>query len=186
MQRKKTMGDWTSTLLTLRKCARSFPAALGRALDIPKATALYRIRQLEEDGIVSGYIPMVDPTVFGSPYLVRVLINPKQYQFSEELQSTITSLLDFFQTAIGHAPLSCYVYQSQEKENWEVNCITMTHDIKELATSLYREQNIARDSITTFPLNYAHGVPVYSQFSPLKDTEDTLRESTKGKQEREE
>jgi DNA-binding Lrp family transcriptional regulator len=181
IQRKKSTGDWTSTLLTLRKCARSFPAALGRILDIPRATALYRIRKLEEDGLVSGYIPMVDPTLFGPPFLVQVLINPKQYQFPEELQSTITSLIEFLKTGIGHAPLTIYVYQGQEQDYLQINCITMTPDIKGLVTSLYREQNIARDSITTLPLNDAHGVPVYSQFSPLEDIEDTGREPVASK-----
>ena len=69
------MGEWTDTLLTLRKCARSNSAALGRVLDISRANALYRIRKLEEEGLVMGYIPEVVPTVFGTPYLVQVLID---------------------------------------------------------------------------------------------------------------
>jgi DNA-binding Lrp family transcriptional regulator len=148
-QRTRSADDWLASLLTLRECARSFPAAFGRALDIPRATALYRIRKLEEDGLVTGYIPMTIPTVFGTPYLVRVNISPKQYQFHEELQSKINSLVDFFETGVGHAPLSIYVYHDQEQDVWQVNCIAMTSDIKRLTGALYHEQNIARESVLT-------------------------------------
>ena len=170
MQKKKPVDDWLASLLTLRKCARSFPAAFGRALDIPRATALYRIRKLEEDGLVLGYIPIAVPEIFGTAYLIRININPKQYQFHEELQSTINSLVDFFKTGIGHAPLSIYVYNDKEQDVWQVNCITMTSDIKKLTDALYREQNIARESIFTFLLNDAHGVPMYS-YSSILDSE---------------
>jgi DNA-binding Lrp family transcriptional regulator len=176
-QRKKPVDDWLASLLTLRKCARSFPAAFGRALDIPRATALYRIRKLEEDGLVTGYIPMTVPTAFGTPYLVRININPKQYQFHEELQSTINSLVDFFETGIGHAPLSIYVYHDQEQDVWQVNCITMTSDIKRLTGTLYREQNIARESILTFLLNDAHGIPMYS-YSSILDAKSYVNKTT--------
>lgn len=169
-QSKKSVGDWTATLLTLRKCARSNAAALGRALDISRANALYRIRKVQEDGLVSGYIPEVVPTVFGDPYLVQVLINPNQYQFQAELDSTISSIIDFLKTGIGHAPLAVYVYQAQEKEDMQINCITMTTDSEALTESLYREQNVARDSISSHLLKDAHGVPMYSQFSTLTDS----------------
>ena len=166
-QSKKTVGEWTDTLITLRKCSRSNSAALGRALDISRANALYRIRKLEEEGLVMGYIPQVVPTVFGTPYLVQVLINPNQYQFQTELDSTISSIIEFLKTAVGHAPLTVYVYQAQERKEMQINCITMTTDIEALAESLYRKQNIARDSISVHSLRDAHGVPMYSQFSTL-------------------
>lgn len=169
-QSKKSVGDWTTTLLALRKCARSNSAALGRALDISRANALYRIRKLEEDGLVSGYIPAVVPTVFGNPYLVQVLINPNQYQFQAELDSTISSIIDFLKTGIGHAPLTVYVHQAQKKSEMQINCITMTTDIEALAESLYREQNVARDSISSHLLKDAHGFPMYSQSSTLIDS----------------
>jgi len=47
----------------------------------------------------------------------------------------------------------------------QVNCVTMTHDIELLVESLYREQNIAKEIITTVPLNEAYGIPKYGKFS---------------------
>ena len=172
-QSKKSVGEWTDTLLTLRKCARSNSAALGRVLDISRANALYRIRKLEEEGLVMGYIPEVVPTVFGTPYLVQVLIDPNQYQFQTELESTISSLIEFLKTGIGHAPLTVYVYQAQKKNEMQINCITMTTDIETLAESIYRKQNVARDSISVHSLRDAYGVPMYSQFSTLIDSESS-------------
>ena len=169
-QSKKSVGEWTDTLLTLRKCARSNSAALGRALDISRANALYRIRKLEEEGLVTGYIPQVVPTVFGTPYLVQVLIDPNQYQFQTELESTISSIVEFLKTSVGHAPLTVYVYQAQETKEMQINCITMTTDIEALIESLYRKENVARDSISTHLLKDAHGVPMYSQFSTLTES----------------
>ncbi|MHA1862927.1 MAG: hypothetical protein ACTSWA_04085 [Candidatus Thorarchaeota archaeon] len=171
VQSRKAIGDRTTTLLTLRKCARSNAAALGRTLDIDRKKALYHIRKLEMDGLVSGYIPEVIPTVFGTPYLVRILINPKQYQFAEELESTISSLINFLKTGIGHAPLTVYVYQAQKQDDLQINCITMTTDIEVLTKSLYRKQNVAKDTITTHVLNQAHGIPMYSKFSSVIDSE---------------
>lgn len=167
VQSQKFDRDWTTTLLTLRKCARSNAAGLGRALDIDRKKALYHIRKLENDGLVSGYTPEVIPSVFGNPYLVQVLIDPKQYQFPAELESTITSLIDFMKTGIGHAPLTVYVHQVQD--DLLINCITMTTDIEALTKSLYHKQNVARDTITTHALNQAHGIPMYSQYSSVID-----------------
>jgi len=178
VQSQKFDRNWKTILLTLRKCARRDGAALGRALDIDRKKALYHIKKLEEAGLVSGYIPEVIPTVFGTPYLVRILINPKQYQFLAELESTISSLIDFLKTGIGHAPLTVYVDQSQDELH--INCITMTTDIEVLTESLYRKQNIPRNSTTTHTLKEAHGIPLYSQFSSLIDTKLEERKTSTG------
>ncbi|TFG26342.1 Lrp/AsnC family transcriptional regulator [Candidatus Thorarchaeota archaeon] len=173
---KKIIGDWTSTLLTLRNNVRSHPAGLGRALDIPKSTALYRIRKLEEDGLVLGYTPEVIPSLFGSPYLVQVLIDSKLYQFQTELESTIAGLVDFLKTSIGHAPLTVYVQRIQNELH--VNCITMTTDIEALKTTIYRKQNMARDAVTAHLLDQAHGIPMYHQSSTIDNSESASSTET--------
>lgn len=48
-------------------------------MDIPRTTAQGRIRSLEQEGYVVGYVPWVSPDVFGSPYLIEVRIDPRDY-----------------------------------------------------------------------------------------------------------
>ncbi len=158
-----------TTLLTLRDCVTSSPATLARALDIHRTTARYRIQILQEEGYVRGYTPIVTPTLFGKPYLVKIKIDPKQYQFDEDLQTTLASLKEYFQSGIGHAPLSVYSYK--EKSMWMVHCITTTAGVDKLCDSIYHEQNIARENIEYIPLHDADGIPGYSMFS-LGEEED--------------
>jgi len=163
------------TLLTLRKCARAFPASLARELEIPRATARKRIMSLEEEGVVTEYTPIVSPKTFGDPYLVQVEVNPEDYKISEDLKETIQSLKEFLLAGISHAPLSFYVYHDVENDVWKVHCQTMTFNIDLLMESLYREQNIARDCLSFVSLIDAEGVPNYSKFS--------LRKKNRGGQE---
>ncbi len=167
-QRKKNIGDWTDTLLALRNCVKSHPAGLGRALDIPKSTALYRTRKLEEEGIVVGYTPQIIPSVFGRPYLIQVLVDSKLYQFQTELDSTIAGLIDFLKTGVGHTPLSIYVQKNQSK--LQVSCITMTTDIDTLKINISRKQNMAREAVISHLLEQAHGIPMYHQSSTIDDS----------------
>jgi len=178
-QRKKTIGDWTDTLLTLRDCVKSHPAALGRALDIPKSTALYRIRKLEEDGLVLGYTPEAIPSVFGKPYLIQVSIDSNLYKFQSELESTIMGLVEFLKTSVGHAPLSIYVDKKPNKS--QVNCITMTTDIETLKTNIYRKQNMAKDSVTAHLLDQAYGIPMYNRASSIDNSESITSTKTERK-----
>ena len=168
VQSQKFDRDWTKTLLALRECARSNAACLGRSLDIDRKKALYHIRKLETDGLVSGYIPEVVPSVFGKPYLVQVRIDPQQYQFKTELESTITSLMDFLKTAVGHAPLAVYVHKI--KSELQVNCVTMTTDIDALKINISRKQNMAREAVISHLLEQAHGIPMYHQSSTIDDS----------------
>ncbi|TFG34199.1 Lrp/AsnC family transcriptional regulator [Candidatus Thorarchaeota archaeon] len=175
-QSQKFDRDWTTILLTLRKCARSNAACLGRALDIDRKKSLYHIRKLEDDGLVLGYIPEVIPSVFGKPYLVQVTIDSKLYQFQTELESTITGLIDYLKTGVGHAPLTVYVDKNQNES--QVNCITMTTDIEALKTNIYRKQNMAKESVTAHLLDQAYGIPMYNQSSSIDDSESTISTKT--------
>ncbi|MHA1615291.1 MAG: winged helix-turn-helix transcriptional regulator [Candidatus Thorarchaeota archaeon] len=156
------------TLLTLRECARGFPASLARKLEIPRATARKRIQSLEKEGIITDYTPVVIPKTFGSPYLVRIEVNPEDYKVRDDLEATIDSLKKFLNSGIGHAPLCFYVYRDSENDVWKVHCLTMTFQIDSLIDSLYREQNIARECISCVSLIDADGVPNYSKFSLRK------------------
>jgi len=175
-QQKKTIGDWTATLLSLRNSVKSSPAALGRALDIPKSTALYRTRKLEDDGLVLGYIPEVIPSIFGKPYLVQVIIDSNLYQFQAELESTIEGLIDFLKTGVGHVPLTVYVHKNQSE--LQINCITMTTDIEALKTNVCRKQNMSTDSVTVDLLDQAHGIPMYNPSSSIDDSEPIISTET--------
>ncbi|TET10470.1 MAG: hypothetical protein E3J86_05615 [Candidatus Thorarchaeota archaeon] len=156
------------TLLTLRNCARGFPATLARALEIPRSTARHRIQALEEDGIVQDYLPLVRPETFGRPYLIQVGINPEDYKFSGELESTVDALKEHFQAGIGHAPICFYYHTDSDCDLLRINCVTMTFNINHLIDTLYNEQNIARENIEVTSLDFANGVPDFSKFSLRK------------------
>jgi len=153
------------TLLALRKCVRGYPVSLARDLEIPRTTASDRIKTLEQEGIVTEYTPVVSPKIFGSPYLIRIEVNPESYKIQEDLEATIDSLREFLNAGIGHAPLCFYVYHDTDNDVWKVHCQTMTFNIDSLIESLYREQNIAREYISYVSLIEADGVPNYSKFS---------------------
>ena len=153
-QKMNTDEQRITTLLTLRDCVTSSPATLARALEIHRTTARYRIQVLQEEGFVRGYTPIVMPTLFGKPYLVKIRIDPKQYQFEEDLQTTLTSLKEYFQSGIGHAPLSVYSYRQDKM--WAVHCITTTKNVDKLCDSIYD----------------ADGIPGYSMFSLGEAEED--------------
>jgi DNA-binding Lrp family transcriptional regulator len=153
------------TLLTLRTCARGFPMALARALEIPRSTARHRIHALEEEGIVTGYTPVVTPQTFGSPYLIQIDINPADYKINTDLHDTVIALKEFFNTGIGHAPLSFYIFKDSECDLLRVHCLTMTFKINQIIDDIYHKQNIARENICYTVLEEAGGVPNYSKFS---------------------
>ena len=153
------------TLLTLRTCARGFPMALARALEIPRSTARHRIQALEEEGIVTGYTPVVTPQTFGSPYLIQIDINPEDYKIGTDLDDTVLALKEFLNTGVGHAPLCFYFFNDSENNLLRVQCLTMTYNIDQLIDSIYNRQNIARENISYTTLEEADGVPNYSKFS---------------------
>jgi hypothetical protein len=115
--------------------------------------------------VVSGFIPIVTPEVFGKPYLVCIHLDPKEYQVSEDLDVTINGLLEFFQEGVGHAPIAFYVFVDKESGVWQVYCVTMVKRIESLLDNLYYKQNIAREFITTTSLERIDGIPNYSEHS---------------------
>ena len=164
MQQKMNQEELRlSTLLTLRDCVTGSPATLARALDIHRTTARYRIQVLQDEGMVMGYTPIVKPTIFGKPYLIRVKIDPKQYQFEDDLKTTLDSVKEYFHSGIGHAPLSVYTYK--ENNIMLVHCVTNTENVDKLCDRIYHEQNIAREDIDYLMLQDADGIPEYSVFS---------------------
>jgi DNA-binding Lrp family transcriptional regulator len=168
---KGAMGtdNQIDTVLGLRECARSTPAALARLQGIPGATARYRINKVEEEGLVVGYTPVVRPGFFGDAYLIKIRLEPKNYQFKEDLVSTVEGLKGFFEEAIGHAMLSFYQYQDDGV--WQVQAVVLVRDADAFTDSLYRRQNIAQESIEVVALDDASGVPTYSQHSILKENQ---------------
>ena len=153
------------TLLTLRTCARGFPMALAKAMEIPRTTARRRIQALEDEGIVTGYTPVVTPQTFGSPYLIQIGINPDDYKISSDLVETVEALKEFLNSGVGHAPLCFYYFKNSENDLLLVRCLTMTFNIDHLIDEIYHRQNIARENISYTPLEDAEGVPNYSKFS---------------------
>lgn len=154
-----------NTLLALRICARGFPMALAREMEIPRSTARDRILALEEEGIVTGYIPMVTPQTFGSPYMIQIDINPNDYKISSDLNDTAKALKEYLNRGVGHAPICVYNFFDKENDLLRVHCITMTKNIEILIDAIYHRQNIARENISYVPLDDAEGVPNYSKFS---------------------
>jgi DNA-binding Lrp family transcriptional regulator len=166
MEELKMVGSHKEdTLLTLRTCTRGFPMALAKALEIPRSTARHRIQALEEEGIVTGYTPVVTPQTFGSPYLIQIDINPNDYKISSDLDDTVEALKEFLNTGVGHAPLCFYFFKDSENDLLRVNCLTMTFNVNQLVDGIYHKQNIARENINYVSLDDADGVPNYSKFS---------------------
>jgi DNA-binding Lrp family transcriptional regulator len=153
------------TLLALRNCARGFPVALARAMEIPRTTARRRIQVLEEDGIVIDYTPIVEPQTFGSPYLIQVDIDPTDYKIRTDLDDTVKALKEYLNLGIAHASMCFYYFKDSESDHIQVHCITMTRNIDYLIDAIYHKQNIARENISYTPLDEADGITNYSKFS---------------------
>jgi hypothetical protein len=136
---------------------------LGRALDIDRVKARYHINKAQDDGLVLEYTPVVIPSVFGTPHLVQINFDSNLYKFPEQLEDTISKLIEYLKECIE-----------------QLNCITMTDNIDSLVNSLYHEKNIARENITTYDLKEVHGVPMYSEFSSVIDTKPESERHSKG------
>jgi len=151
----------TITLLALRGCATSSPAALSRTLNIPRSTARYQIQKLQEAGIVIGYTPIVNPKIFGNPHLIRIRINPQQFKFKEDFDALLSEVSSFLWEGRLHAPLAVFTVE----EEWRVWCVTFSQDIEAAVKLLCQQQNVAREDISIQPLEQAQGIPNYSRFS---------------------
>jgi len=163
----------TEVLLTLRGCARSWPASLGRKLGLPRTTAGHHIKKLEEEGTITGYTPIVKPEFFGEPYLIRIPINPDDYQFERDSKRRIDTIIEFLNERIDHAPISFFVLSDDKK--MIVNCVTLTRDCNKLVNRLEVELNIAQDDITISELNRIEGVPNYGLHSILREGQEVVK-----------
>ncbi|MGY5852768.1 MAG: hypothetical protein RTU92_04300, partial [Candidatus Thorarchaeota archaeon] len=153
------------TLLTLRECVRSAPATMASILRITRQAARLRIRSLENDRTITGYIPIARPDTFGEAFLLKIIIQADQYKLQEDLEATINSIREFLKTGVGHAPLSTYVYYDYALDSWNIHCVTMTNDTEGMVEKLYREKNIARENIDIVPLAHVDGIPMYGNLS---------------------
>ncbi|MHA1808020.1 MAG: hypothetical protein ACTSX2_10675 [Candidatus Thorarchaeota archaeon] len=151
------------TLLELKDCVRPSPSMLARAMDIPRTTAQGRIKMLEQENSVVGYVPWVTPHVFGSPFLIEIEIDPKEYKFHDDLALAIKSLKEYMKQCIDHALLTFYVYEKDGMVH--IRAIVLTTDIEQVLNRLYREQNIARETMTSIPLKDAYGIPKFGRQS---------------------
>lgn len=50
---------------------------IARKLSVPKSTVHYRVRRLEQEGIIEGYYAKLSPTQLGNDYLAVVLVKAK-------------------------------------------------------------------------------------------------------------
>ncbi len=157
------IGVLTNTLLDLRDCVRPSPTRLADAMDIPRTTAQNRIKLLEQEGLVTGYVPTVRHHIFGEPFLIEIDIDARQYQFQEDLKAAISSLRDYMRQCIGHALLTFYVYE--QNEVLHAHAVVVTRDVDRVLDKIYLEQNIARETMKITPLVDAHGIPEYGSFS---------------------
>lgn len=174
-EKPRLSGKMTQVLLALREGVRSWPLKVRRELsDIPRQTVEYQIKKLEEEGIIRGYTPIVIPGAFGEPYLLKLSIDPKGYQFQKDAELKIDAISRFFKEAIDQAPVSFFVL-SDENRKLQVHAVTVTRNHEKLAERLSAELNIAREDISIAPLQRVEGIPDYSKHSILQEGQNTIR-----------
>ena len=86
---------------------RATQAELGEAAHLSGPAAGRRLRQMEEDGLIAGYEPLIDLGRFGFGALVMVLI---------QLERQSRAVLGDFEEAIGRCPsvVSCHLVSGGE------------------------------------------------------------------------
>ncbi len=154
----------TETLLTLRECVRSAPATMGSALRISRQASRNRIQVLEDDGTVKGYIPIVSPSVFGTPLHLQIKIDPSQYKIKQDLDATLESIKTHLLNGLGHAPMSIFLTEGSSKE-WTFHCVTVTSDKDALIENIYREENVPKEDVRVTEIADIEGVPMYTHQS---------------------
>lgn len=149
------------TLLALRKCVRADSTKVARLIETHPSTVRNRLDALRDQGIIRGYVPDLDPLNFGKPHLIQIDIDSARYRFPEEITKTVEALSQFFLLAVGHAPLSIFVFQDSDSRHC-VRCVTMAYDIEKVINDISQQQNIARECISTIELDTAEGIPIYN------------------------
>ena len=61
----------------LQKDCRQSLDLISKKLGVPKSTIYYRIRKLEENGVIEGYYAKVNPKVLGHEYFTVTLVRAK-------------------------------------------------------------------------------------------------------------
>jgi DNA-binding Lrp family transcriptional regulator len=75
---KKKLDDVDKTILqALQKDCRIPLHQIARRLGVPKSTVHYRVRRLEDEGIIQGYYAKVNPSLLGGDYVAVVLVRAK-------------------------------------------------------------------------------------------------------------
>ncbi len=64
-------------LRTLQKDCRIPLHRIAKKLGVPKSTVHYRVRRLEQEGIIEGYYAKVNPARLGTDYYAVVLIHAR-------------------------------------------------------------------------------------------------------------
>ncbi len=67
----------TTILEVLQKDCRKPLHSIANRLGVPKSTVHYRLRRLEQEGIVEGYYAKVNSAKLGSDYLAVVLVRAR-------------------------------------------------------------------------------------------------------------
>ncbi len=170
-EKPRLSNKTTQVLLALREGTRSWPLKVRRELsDIPRQTVEYQIKKLEEEGIVTGYTPIVIPEAFGDSYLISIPINPKDYQFQNDAETKIDAISKFFEEAINCAPISFFVLS--ENDFLQVQSVVVSTDVEGLVDRLSVRLNIAREDISVSQLERVRGIPNYGKFSILQEGQE--------------
>ncbi|MCX7889438.1 MAG: Lrp/AsnC family transcriptional regulator [Rhodobacteraceae bacterium] len=89
-------------LAALQKNARMTNADLSEAVNLSPSACHRRVQRLEDEGLIAGYVALLDARRLGRPTTVFVEIT---------LQSQADELLDAFERAVGRVPeiLECHL-----------------------------------------------------------------------------
>lgn len=151
-------------LLLVRECVRGWPHKLLQklreeyGLKITQAGASKKIQSLEEAGHIQGYIPIVSPQTFGSPYLVRVTYDDSY----RDIPSHIAGIEKFLDSdsCDGYATVAMF-----QENGSEFCCIITTEDIERFTRRLLNVASLSKDIVTVTALANVRGIPNYSQRS---------------------
>lgn len=91
--RMKLDGIDKKILRTLQEDGRLTNAELAERINLSPSAALRRVRQLEAEGIIAGYVMLVDPETIGRPttVFVEITLNSQSVECQKAFEKAVTT-----------------------------------------------------------------------------------------------
>ncbi len=159
-------------LKELRYCIRPSAVLLARRLNIPRSTAHHRIKQIETQGHVRGYLPILNTQ--GLPtYLMQIRINREDFLFDEDSMNTLGRIKEYLKQCQGFALLA--TYWTEDKQQILLSSVIFCYDsIQKILDDLCQQLSIDHENIEYFSVQ-AEGIP---DFGPGTFSQGEIRNET--------